>query len=280
MNRAEQAQQAQLFRNKHGGPRLLLLPNAWDAMSARVFVAAGFDAIATTSGGVAWSLGYADGEQAPWNEVVAATARIVRVARVPVTADIEAGYGETPDAVMRSVTEIIEAGAVGVNLEDGTPHGPIPIRSPEDAAERIRAAREAAKAAAVPIVINGRTDLYLRNIGDEASRFDETVERGRAYLGAGADCVYPIGLCDPATIGRLVKALGAPININVRAGSPSVAELEALGVARASTASQVALMAMSMTRQVADDLRATGSFDKLAPAMTQADAQRLFTGLS
>src|SRR6201984_1669001 len=181
MNRAEQPQQAELFRNKHRGPRLLLPPNAWDAMSARVFVAAGFDAIATTSGGVAWSLGYADREHAPWDEVVAATARIVRVARVPVTADIEAGYGETPDAVMRSVTEIIEAGAVGGNLEDGAPHGPGPIRRPQDAADRIRAAREAAKAAAVPIVINGRTDLYLRNIGDEGSRFDETVERGRAY---------------------------------------------------------------------------------------------------
>jgi len=280
MNRAEQAQQAELFRNKHRGPRLLLLPNAWDAMSARVFVAAGFDAIATTSGGVAWSLGYADGEQAPWREVVAATARIVRVARIPVTADIEAGYGETPDAVMRSVSEIIEAGAVGVNLEDGTLHGPVPIRSAADAADRVRAAREAAKAAGVPIVINGRTDLYLRNIGDEASRFEETVERGRAYLAAGADCVYPIGLRDPATVGRLVKALGAPININVRAGSPSVAELEALGVARASTASQLALMAMSMTRQVADELRATGRFDTLSPAMAQADAQRLFTGLS
>ena len=280
MNRAEQAQQAELFRNQHRGPRLLLLPNAWDAMSARVFVAAGFEAIATTSGGVAWSLGYADGEQTPWAEVVAATARIVRSARVPVTADIEAGYGETADAVMRSVAEIIAAGAVGVNLEDGMPHGPVPIRTAADAADRIRAAREAARAAGVPIVINGRTDLYLRNIGDEASRFDETVERGRAYLAAGADCVYPIGLRDPAAIGRLVKALGAPININVRAGSPSVVELEALGVARASTASQVALMAVSLTRQVADDLRTTGRFDTLAPAMSQADAQRLFTGLS
>jgi 2-methylisocitrate lyase-like PEP mutase family enzyme len=258
MKPAEQAQHAELFRNKHRGQRLLLLPNAWDVMSARVFVAAGFDAIATTSGGVAWSLGYGDGEQAPWPEVVAATARIVRAAGVPVTADIEAGYGETPDAVMRSVAEIIGAGAIGVNLEDGTPRGPVPIRSPQDAADRIRAAREAAKAAAVPIVINGRTDLYLRDIGDEASRFDETVERGRAYLAAGADCIYPIGLRDPATIGRLVKALGAPINIMVRAGLPSVAELEVLGVARASTASAVALMAMSMTRQVADELRATG----------------------
>ena len=280
MSAVGQAQQAELFRNKHRGPAVLLLPNAWDAMSARVFVAAGFDAIATTSGGLAWSLGYADGEQAPWSEVVAATARIVRVAQVPVTADIEAGYGETPDAVMVSVAEIIQAGAVGVNLEDGTPRGAVPIRSVADAAERIRAAREAARAAAVPIVINARTDLYLRNIGDEISRFEETVERGKAFLAAGADCVYPIGLRDPAAIGRLVKAIGAPININVRAGSPSVAELEALGVARASTASQVALMAMSMTRQVAEDLRATGRFDKLAPAMSQADAQRLFTGLS
>ena len=278
MKPAEQAKQAELFRSKHRGPRLLLLPNAWDAMSARVFVAAGFDAVATTSGGVAWSLGYADGERAPWPEVVAATARIVRAAGVPVTADIEAGYGETPDAVMRSVAEIIEAGAVGVNLEDGVLRGPAPIRSLSDAADRIRAAREAAKAAAVPIVINARTDLYLRNIGDEVSCFDETVERGRAYLAAGADCVYPITLRDPATMGRLVKALVAPININVRAGSPSVAELEALGVARASTASQVALMAMALTRQIADELRETGRFDKLAPAVPQADAQRLFTG--
>jgi len=277
MKPAEQAKQAELFRSKHRGPRLLLLPNAWDAMSARVFVAAGFDAVATTSGGVAWSLGYADGERAPWPEVVAATARIVRAAGVPVTADIEAGYGETPDALMRSVAEIIEAGAVGVNLEDGVLRGPAPIRSLSDAGDRIRAAREAAKAAAVPIVINARTDLYLRNIGDEASRFAETVERGRAYLAAGADCVYPITLRDPATMGRLVKALVAPININVRAGSPSVAELEALGVARASTASQVALMAMSLTRQIADELRETGRFDKLAPGMTQVDAQRLFT---
>ena len=279
MSSAEQSQQAERFRGMHRGPKLLLLPNAWDAMSARVLAAAGFEAVATTSGGVSWSLGYADGEQAPWSEVVAATARIVRAARVPVTADIEAGFGETPDAVMRSVTEIIVAGAIGVNLEDGTV-GPVPIRSLADAADRIRAAREAAKAAGMPIVINGRIDLYLRNIGDEASRFDETVARGRAYLAAGADCVYPIGLRDTATMGRLVQALGAPINVNVRAGSPSVAELEALGIARASTASQIALMAMSMTRQIADELRTTGRFDQLAPAMAQADAQRLFMQLS
>jgi 2-methylisocitrate lyase-like PEP mutase family enzyme len=179
---------------------------------------------------------------------------------------------------MNSVAEMIRAGAVGVNLEDGTPQGAAPIRSIADAADRIRAARDAARAAAIPIVINARTDLYLRNIGDEASRFEEAVERGKAYLTAGADCFYPISLRDPATIGRMVRALGAPININVRAGLPSVAELEALGVARASTASAVSLMAMATTRQVAEELRRTGRFDTLAPAITQADAQRLFTG--
>jgi 2-methylisocitrate lyase-like PEP mutase family enzyme len=115
--------------------------------------------------------------------------------------------------------------------------GPRRSRNIADAADRIRAAREAARAAGVPIVINARTDLYLRNIGDQAARFDETVARGKAYLAAGADCFYPITLRDPPTIERLVKALAAPININVRAGLPSVAELEALGVARASTAS-------------------------------------------
>jgi 2-methylisocitrate lyase-like PEP mutase family enzyme len=129
----------------------------------------------------------------------------------------------------------------------------------------------------VPIVINARTDLYLRNIGDPATRFEAAVERAKAYLAAGADCFYPITLGDRDTIGRMVKAVAAPINVNVRAGSPSVAEFEALGVARASTASQIALMAATTTRQIAQELRMTGRFDALSPAMTQADAQRLFS---
>jgi 2-methylisocitrate lyase-like PEP mutase family enzyme len=279
MNVVEQARHAENFRNMHRGPALLLLPNAWDAISARIFAAAGFPAVATTSGGVSWALGYADGEAAPWPEVVAATARIARVVSIPVTADIEAGFGDSPQAVGKSVAEIIQAGAVGVNLEDGTPRGATPIRTIADAAQRIAAAREAARSAAVPIVINARTDLYLRNIGDPATRCDEAVERGKAYLAAGADCFYPIGLRDTATIARLAKALAAPININVRAGSPSVAELEALGVARASTASAIALMAASTTRQAAEEIKASGRFDALNPAMTQADAQHLFADI-
>jgi len=274
MNAAEQAKKAKAFRALHRGPPLLLMANAWDAMSARIFEAEGFAAVATTSGGVSWTLGYADGEAAPWGEVVEQTARIAHAVAVPVTADIEAGFGATPEAVGGSIADIIRAGVVGVNLEDGV-HGPTPMRTIEDAVARIRAAREAARAAGVPIVINARTDLYLKQIGDEASRFDEAVARGRAYLAAGADCFYPITLRDPATIGRLVQALKAPININVRAGFPSVAELEALGVARITTATQITLMALATTRQIAREIKATGRFDAIDPAIAHPEMQQL-----
>src|SRR5438105_12169709 len=263
MNQAEQASKAEALRALHRGPRLLLLPNAWDAMSARIVASEGFPAIATTSGGLAWALGYPDGEAAPWDEVVAATARIARTVSVPVTADIETGYGDTPEAVARSIGDIIGAGAVGVNLEDGMRGGPAPLRSVEDMVARIRAAREAARAAGGPLVIHARTDLYLKNIGDEQNRFDEAVARGRAYLAAGADCVYPITLRDPATIGRLVQALKAPVNINVRAGYPSFAELEALGIARVTTSTHLTLVALAATRQVARELKTTVSFDAI-----------------
>jgi 2-methylisocitrate lyase-like PEP mutase family enzyme len=277
MNQAEQAVKAELFRAMHGGPRLLLLPNAWDAISARIVVGAGFQAIATTSGGVAWALGYADGEAAPWQEVVAATQRIARSVKVPVTADIETGYGDTPEAVACSIADIMRAGAVGVNLEDGLRTSPPSVRTVEDMTARIRAAREAGRAAGVPIVINARTDLYIKHIGvDPEARYDEAVARGRAYLAAGADCFYPISLHHPETIGRLVAALAAPININVRAGLPGIAELEALGVRRASTATALPLMAMGVVRQGLEQLRATRRFDAIAPAMSHPEAQQLF----
>jgi 2-methylisocitrate lyase-like PEP mutase family enzyme len=274
MSTAEQAAKAEAFRALHRGPPLLLMANAWDAITARLFEAEGSAAVATTSGGVSWAVGYADGEAAPWDEVVGQTARIARAVKVPVTADIEAGFGATPADVARSIADIISAGAVGVNLEDGTP-GPVPIRPVDEAVARIRAAREAASAAGVPIVINARTDLYLKQIGDEAGRFDDAVVRGRAYLAAGADCFYPIGLRDPATMSRLVQALKAPININVRAGWPSVAELEALGVARVTTATQLTLVALAATREVARSIKATGKFDAINPAIAHPEMQQL-----
>jgi 2-methylisocitrate lyase-like PEP mutase family enzyme len=276
MTKDNQKRLAETFRHAHRGPPLLLLPNAWDAMSARLFEAAGFGAIATTSGGVAWALGFADGEHAPWSEVVEATARIARTVRVPVTADIEGGYGDTPDQVAKSVADIIRAGVVGCNLEDGTARPDQPIRPIDDAVARIRAAREAANAAGVPLVINARVDLYLKNVGDAQTRFDETVRRSKAYLAAGADCIYPFALADMDTIARLVKAIGAPVNIVARAGSPPAAEFERIGVARISIAAGASLVVADLIEKIGRELRATGRFDLLEHAINRADVQKLF----
>ncbi|HXQ49489.1 MAG TPA: isocitrate lyase/phosphoenolpyruvate mutase family protein [Stellaceae bacterium] len=275
MDTSQQAATAEAFRARHRRKPVLLLPNVWDAMSARLFEAAGFEAVATTSGGVAWALGYPDGEKTPWREVVDATARIVRAAKGPVSADIEAGYGATPDEVGAHVAEIIGAGVVGINLEDGL-HATPPIRTLDDAASRIAAARAAAQRAGVPIVINARCDLYFWQVGDEAGRFAAAVERCRAYLAAGADCVYPFGLRDPKVIADLVAAVGAPVNITGRAGMPDAAALEAIGVARITIATAPALVAMSAVRALAQELRATGRFDALLASMRHPDAQALF----
>jgi 2-methylisocitrate lyase-like PEP mutase family enzyme len=275
MTRDKQKQLADAFRGMHRGP-LLLLPNAWDAMSARQFEAAGFPAIATTSGGVAWALGYADGEKSPWPEIVSAHERITRVVREPVTADIEAGFGETPADVGKSIAAIVRTGVVGFNLEDGTPRPDMPVRPIEDAVARIRAARQAAEAAGVPAVINARTDIYLKNVGDPAGRFDEVVKRAKAYLAAGADCIYPFGFIDMETVGRLAKAIPAPINIVARAGAPPVAELQKLGVARVTIASGATLAVMSLIKTIGDDLRATGTYDGIGHSMNRPEAQKLF----
>jgi len=273
VDRTEQIAMAKTFLARHCRPPVLLLPNAWDPMSARLFVTAGFDALATTSGGVAWALGYADGEQVPWDELVEATARIVRTAQVPVTADIEAGYGASPAEVGAHIVEIIRAGVVGVNLEDGL-HGP--IRTVEDAVARLQAARAAARKEGVPIVLNARCDIFHLQYGEESTRFAATVERCKAYLVAGADCVYPFGLRDPAVIGAFVKAVGGPVNITGRAGMPDAATFERMGVARITIASAPTLVAMSAIQKLAVELRATGSFDALATQLRHPDAQKLF----
>jgi 2-methylisocitrate lyase-like PEP mutase family enzyme len=278
MDRDRQYHLAEAFRARHRTSPLLLLANAWDALSARVVEDAGFEAVATTSGGVNWSLGYADGEVAPWSEVVAATARMARVLSVPLSADIEEGYGREPAEVEKNVAEIIAAGAVGINLEDGTRLADAPMRDIDEAAARIRAARNAARAAAIPIVINARIDIYLKQVGDPASRFAETVRRAEAYLAAGADCIFPFGVADADTIGRLARAIQAPINIVGRAGTPDVATLDRLGVRRVSTASGLVMMAIEETQRIAGDLRKHGRFDILNYKLKRPDIQKLFEG--
>jgi len=275
MDRREQVERARRFRALHDRRHVLLLPNAWDAASARAFADLGFEAIATTSGGMAWSLGYADGERAPLDEVLAAVRRIVRVTPLPVSVDFEAGYGASPEAVAASVRAMIDAGAVGINLEDGIRHEA--LRDTGDAARRIAAACEAARETGVPIVVNARVDAWIVGGGaTDSERIDETLRRARAYLAAGADCIYPIALARPDAIARLCAEIDAPVNIGARADLPDLTELGRLGVARVSTATRLATLALSAARDAAQRLRQSGRFDSLDAAFGYADAQRLF----
>lgn len=275
MDHKTQVARAQALRQMHDRRNILLLPNAWDAGSARIFAKRGCRAIATTSGGVAWALGYADGEQAPLDEVLAVVRRIVRVVELPVTVDFESGYGVTPADVTTSIRTVIKAGAAGVNLEDGAlGHGP--LRDVEDAAARIRAAREAATLDGVPLVINARVDNWLHPAADSVAPLADAVTRARAYLDAGADCVYPIGLKDPRVLKEFVRMVDAPVNAMAGAGTPPLAELAKLGVARVSTATWFAALALGAVDHAARSVLETGEFNSLATEFDYMEAQRLF----
>jgi len=201
---------------------------------------------------------------------------IARSVRVPVTADIESGFGSSPREVSETVRMVVEAGAVGINLEDTVHGGERRLYDLPLAVERIRAARAAAESAGVPIVINGRTDVYLLGIGEKASRFEHAVRRLNAYHEAGADCLYPIGYLDPQTIAALVRAIEGPVNVIGVSGTPPAAELQRLGVARVSTASGPARVAMTATRKLAAVLARNGTFDIFdADTMTPQAANAL-----
>jgi len=261
MNSDVQKSKAEAFRRMHLQKPILILPNAWDGASARIFEEAGFSAIATTSAGVAHTAGYADGQIIPLDDMLTIVKWIVHSVEVPVTADMESGFGHEAGEVGETVRRIIETGAVGMNLEDTIHGGERRLYELPLAVARIRAAREAANAAGIPLVINARTDVFLLGIGEKSSRFDHAVQRMNAYREAGADCLYPIGFFDTETIGRLAKAVNGPINIAGLPGAPPVAELERLGVARVSTASCPARVAMTATRKVATELARSGSFE-------------------
>lgn len=208
----------------------LILPNAWDAASARVVEAAGFPAVATSSAAVAEALGYADGEAAPAEEMLDAVARIVEAVGVPVTADLERGYGMAPEQLVQRVAA---TGAVGVNLEDSDPRTNVLVDARRQA-EFLAAVRDAARRAGFDLVINARVDVYLHGTGEPQQRLAESVARARLYLDAGADCVYPILATDPAAIRALAEQAGGPVNAICMPGTPPLAELVSLGVARIS----------------------------------------------
>ncbi len=276
MSSKEQQERAAHFRRLHHEAPLLALPNVWDAASARIIAQAGFPAIATTSSGVATTLGYSDGQQISREMLIEALARITRVVECPVTADIEAGYGNSIAEVCQTVRAVIETGVVGINIEDSQ-HQEKKLVDIAYQVELLQTLRELANSLGVPFVINARVDVFLLAIGEPESRFEHAVQRANAYLQAGADCIYPIGTLDRPTIASLVKAINGPINVLGSPAMPTLPELEQLGVARVSLAGGVMRAALGHVRTIARELLEHGTYISLkAEALSGSEFGSLF----
>jgi 2-methylisocitrate lyase-like PEP mutase family enzyme len=276
MDLASLKTKAETFRKMHQGSGILVLPNAWDAASARVLEDAGFQAIATSSAGVALSLGYPDGQHISREEMAGAVGRIARAVAVPVTADMEGGYGATEEAAAATVRAVIDIGAIGLNLEDANNDLVQPVLDAELHARRVQAARQEANSRGIPVVINARTDIYLRSVGDPASRLKETVRRGNLYIEAGADCVFVPGGLDAATIGVLCSEISGPVNILAIKGAPPIHELARLGVKRVTVGSGFMRAAMALVRKAALELLDSGTYSSFSEeTIPLADMNRL-----
>lgn len=272
---ATQQEKAQALRALHRPGDPLLLINVWDAVTARIVEELGYPAIATTSAGVAYAEGYADGELISRETMLAGVARVTRVVEIPVTADMEAGYGSSAEDAAETARGVIQAGAVGLNFEDS--HDERDLMELEAQVRRIRAIREAADGAGVPLCINARTDVFLADIGDSDEwRLQESIRRGNRFLEAGADSVFVPGVTDETLIGKLCKAIDGPINVLAGAASPSVSRLAELGVARISVGSASIGYAMAQFRAIAQDVKTSGSFAFAKQRIAHADLNALF----
>jgi len=267
---------AERFRAMHLPGDPLLLPNAWDAASARVLESLGFGAVATTSAGVAFVEGFPDGQEIGRNAMLAGVTRVVRAVRVPVTADMEGGYGPTVADAVATALGVISSGAVGLNFEDATGVRGT-LLDAERQAERIAAIRKTGVEYGVPLVINARTDTYLESVGEPGERFAETVRRSALYRAAGADCIFVPGVTDAQTIGALVRAIDAPVNVLAAAATPPLAELRRLGVARISLGSAPYRRALTAFRDIALEARDGGTFAGCDGILSHADVNALMS---
>ncbi|MGW6390221.1 isocitrate lyase/PEP mutase family protein [Streptomyces sp. NPDC055103] len=265
-----QSDHARAFRSLHTPASPLALANAWDVASARVIEAAGAPAIATTSAGAAWSLGYPDGDFLSRDRALELVARIVAAVAVPVTADIEGGYGTDAAGIAETVTGVLAAGAAGVNIEDGA-------RPPAELATRLAAARLTADRAGADLFLNARIDTYLFGLGDPDTRLKETLTRAHTYVDAGADGIFVPGVTDTDVIATLARDISVPLNVMAGPGAPTVAELGALGVARVSLGSGVAQVAYAAARRTARELFGTGDHESLADGIAFPELDGLFS---
>jgi 2-methylisocitrate lyase-like PEP mutase family enzyme len=277
-----QREKAETFNRLHHQPGngILVLLNAWDAGSARIFEHAGASAVATTSAGVALSQGYLDGEQLPWREQVHVIESIARSVAVPVTADIESGYGSTLEQLASRIEDVIAAGAVGINLEDSiSTSDEAPLRAMEEQVARIETVRETAEAKNIPLFINARTDTYWDPKIPPDSRFPEAVKRANAYIKAGASGIFVPGATEREDIRRLAIEIGAPLNILAMAGTPPADELAQLGAKRVSVGAGPARAALAIARKIARELFDSGTYSTfLNEGIPYAELREFFKG--
>ena len=240
----------------------LLLPNAWDAASARLFEEAGFPAIGTTSAGIAYTRGFADAERIGRDTMMGEIANVVRAVEVPVTADVEAGYGDSPEDVETTVRATLEAGAVGVNLEDNQHgNGDSPLYEVDLQRDRIRAARDEAERRGIALTINARTDTFLLGLGEnDDDRVELTIQRGRAYLEAGADTVFVPLLVEPGAVARLADAFNGRLSLMAMPGAPDAATLFKAGAARVSIGQTAMLASLGTVKTIAGEMMRFGTW--------------------
>jgi 2-methylisocitrate lyase-like PEP mutase family enzyme len=272
---ATQTAKAERFRALHQGPGGFVIANPWDAGSARLLAGLGFQALATSSGASAGSLGRRDG-QVTRDEALAQAAGIVAATELPVSADLEKGFGDAPADAAETIRLAAQVGLVGGSIEDATGDAHKPLFSLSDAAERVAAASAAARALPFPFTLTARTENYLRGNPD----LDDTIRRLQAFEQAGADVLFAPGLPDLASVRTVCQALSKPVNFmaGIRGKSFSVAELEAAGVRRISLAGSLYRAAMSGLLDAAREVREQGTFGYLDRSMTSAEYSNLVTG--
>jgi 2-methylisocitrate lyase-like PEP mutase family enzyme len=261
---------AKTFNDLHTSTSLLILPNAWDAGSARLFEDMGAKAIETTRAGIAWALGHQDGNFLPVEKFTAVVASITNVIEVPLTVDIEAGYTDEPKKIVNKLKPIIEAGAVGINIKDGK--GP-----PDLLISKIEQVRKTADRSGQKLFINARTDIYLDGDGTPESRIDETISRATLYRAAGADGIFVPGLCGFAAIKTVAQEVRIPLNVVAWPDLPSATELSKLGVRRLSSGATIARVLWDHPEQLAWNFLKTGDSSRvLKNAMAYYKLQSLF----
>lgn len=278
MDKQLQYEKARRFLELHHAEEMLILPNIWDPLGALLLEDLGYAAVATASAAVAFSLGYDDGEKIKFSTMLEAIRRISSAVHVPVTADIENGYADEPEAVADHIRDVIRAGAVGINIEDSTIKDDS-LRAIDSQCERIAAIRGISREEGIPLVINARVDVFMQqSTRPKEKNLAEGMDRAKAYVNAGADCIYPILLSDPDSLKRISEESGAPLNVYATPSLPPLSELKSAGVKRLSLGPGFLKAALTFMKKAALELKNTGNLDLFTrDVLSTADIRKLVT---